>query len=76
MGCLHSKHVFGKEGVFCHNTEFSPEFCDDNTGKCLNHRDADQREWCNGYETDSYCPGCGVDLNEHDCQCPSEVVWS
>jgi len=78
MGCLNAKIRYGSEKVecICTLTEFSPEFCDDETGRCMNSIDQDQREWCSGYESDLWCPGCGVDLNEHDCQCPSEVVWS
>ncbi len=77
MGCLNAKIRYGNEKVeyVCTLTEFSPEFCDDK-GHCLNHRDSEQREWCNGYESDAYCPGCDTDLNEHECQCPSEIVWS
>lgn len=77
MGCLNAKIRYGNEKVeyVCTLKEFSPEFCNDK-GHCMSHNDADQREWCNGYESDAWCPGCGVDLNAEPCRCPSEAMWS
>lgn len=42
---------------------------DDETVSCDYSSDPDPADSCENYETDWYCPDCGVDLNVEVCRC-------
>ena len=77
MGCLNCKTQYGREKVeyICTLTEFSPELSDNNR-HCLSNDPTTLSVWCHGYESDSFCPGCGKDLDTQNCSCPTDIQWS
>lgn len=77
MGCQNCKVRYGSEKVeyVCTLTEFSPELTDDR-GHCRTNGIKSLSEFCSGYDSDDFCPGCGKYLDTEICQCPSNVQWS